>query len=91
MSSSFSFPYPRITIDDLEDLHTVYGVDRAVILDLASASESPETVEEHIAELISLSSNLAVLPSRFWSLYSRSWAMEEGLSFGLGDSVTLFL
>ncbi|KAF3552956.1 hypothetical protein F2Q69_00013531 [Brassica cretica] len=73
MSSSFSFPYPRITIDDLEDLHTVYGVDRAVILDLASAFESPETVEEHMAELISLSSNLAVLPSRFRSLYSRSW------------------
>ena len=44
MSSSFSFPYPRITIDDLQDLHTVYGVDCAVILDLASASETPETV-----------------------------------------------
>ena len=44
MSSSFSFPRPTTTIDDLEDLYTVYGVDRAVVLDLAYASETPETV-----------------------------------------------
>lgn len=44
MSSSFSFPQPITTADDLEDLHQVYGVDRSVVLDLASASETPETV-----------------------------------------------
>ncbi|KAF3563344.1 hypothetical protein DY000_02016541 [Brassica cretica] len=44
MSSSFSFPRPTTTTDDLEDLYTVYEVDRAVVLDLASASETPETV-----------------------------------------------
>ncbi|KAF2571968.1 hypothetical protein F2Q70_00004236 [Brassica cretica] len=44
MSSSFSFPCPTTTTDDLEDLYTVYGVDPAVVLDLASASETPETV-----------------------------------------------
>ena len=44
MSSSFSFPHPTTTTNDLEDLYTVYGVDRAVFLDLASASETPETV-----------------------------------------------
>ena len=44
MSSSFSFPRPTTTIDDLEDLYTVYRVDRAVVLDLDYASETPETV-----------------------------------------------
>ena len=44
MYSSFSFPQPITTADDLEDLHQVYGVDRSVVLDLASASETPETV-----------------------------------------------
>ncbi|KAF3594351.1 hypothetical protein DY000_02022059 [Brassica cretica] len=38
------FPCSTITTADLEDLYTVYGVDRAVVLDLASASETPETV-----------------------------------------------
>ena len=44
MSSSFSFPRPTTTTDDLEDLYKVYGVDRIVVLDLAGATETPETV-----------------------------------------------
>ncbi|KAF3510501.1 hypothetical protein F2Q69_00009202 [Brassica cretica] len=44
MSSSFSFPRPTTTTDDLEDLYKVYGVDRVVVLDLAGATETPETV-----------------------------------------------
>ena len=38
MSSSFSFPRPTTTTDDLEDLYKAYGVERAVILDLAGAT-----------------------------------------------------
>ncbi|KAF3516904.1 hypothetical protein DY000_02058871 [Brassica cretica] len=44
MSSSFSFPRPTTTADDLEDLYKEYGVDRVVFLDLAGAIETPETV-----------------------------------------------
>ena len=44
MSSSFSFPHPTTTTDDLEDLYTMYGVDRAIVLDLASMSETPKIV-----------------------------------------------
>ncbi|KAF3601641.1 hypothetical protein F2Q69_00034948 [Brassica cretica] len=46
MSSSFSFPRPTTTSDDLEDLYKTYGVDRAVVLDLAGATETLETVRE---------------------------------------------
>ncbi|XP_013614565.1 PREDICTED: uncharacterized protein At3g60930, chloroplastic-like [Brassica oleracea var. oleracea] len=44
MSSSFSFPRPTTTTDNLEDLYKVYGVDRAVVLDLTGATETPKTV-----------------------------------------------
>ncbi|KAF2530554.1 hypothetical protein F2Q70_00029590 [Brassica cretica] len=44
MSSSSSLPHSTTTTDHLEDLHMVYRVDRAVVLDLASASETPEAV-----------------------------------------------
>ncbi|KAF2535952.1 hypothetical protein F2Q68_00020338 [Brassica cretica] len=44
MSSSFSFPRPTTTTDDLEDLYKAYGVERAVVLDLAGATETPKTV-----------------------------------------------
>ncbi|KAG2282994.1 hypothetical protein Bca52824_054214 [Brassica carinata] len=44
MSSSFSFPHPTTTTDDLEDLYKAYGVDHAIVLDLAGATETPETV-----------------------------------------------
>ena len=46
MFSSFGFPRPTTTTDDLEDLYKEYGVDRAVVLDLAGATETPETVRE---------------------------------------------
>ncbi|XP_013669490.1 uncharacterized protein At3g60930, chloroplastic-like [Brassica napus] len=44
MSSSFSFPRPTTTTDDLEDLYNAYGVERAIVLDLVGATETPETV-----------------------------------------------
>ncbi|KAG2250284.1 hypothetical protein Bca52824_080420 [Brassica carinata] len=46
MSSSFNFPRPTTTADDLEDLYKTYGVDRAVALDLAGVTETPETMRE---------------------------------------------
>ncbi|KAF3591430.1 hypothetical protein DY000_02020845 [Brassica cretica] len=46
MSSSFSFPRLTTTTNDLEDLYKTYGVDRAVVLDLAGTTETPETVRE---------------------------------------------
>ncbi|KAF3509805.1 hypothetical protein F2Q69_00009817 [Brassica cretica] len=46
MSSSFSFPRLTTTIDDLEDLYKTYRVGRAVVLDLAGATETPKTVRE---------------------------------------------
>ena len=61
MSSSFSFPRPTTTTDDLEDLYKAYGVERAVVLDLAGATETPKPYEEGIVEPIFLSFILAVL------------------------------
>ncbi|KAF3604230.1 hypothetical protein F2Q69_00035796 [Brassica cretica] len=46
MALSFSFPRPITTSDKLEDLYTKYGVYRDVVTDLASSSETPETVRE---------------------------------------------
>ncbi|KAF2577827.1 hypothetical protein F2Q68_00002497 [Brassica cretica] len=46
MCSSFTFPRPTTTTDDLENLYKVYGIDRSVVLDLAGAHETPETVRE---------------------------------------------
>ncbi|KAF2589808.1 hypothetical protein F2Q70_00039622 [Brassica cretica] len=46
MCSSFSFPHPTTTADDLENLYKVYGVDRFVVLDLVGSHETPETVRE---------------------------------------------
>ena len=46
MCSSFNFPRKTTAADDLENLYEVYGVDRSVVLDLASADETPETVRE---------------------------------------------
>ena len=46
MCSSFNFPRPTTTTDDLENLHEVHGVDCSVVLDLARADETPETVRE---------------------------------------------
>ncbi|KAF2571736.1 hypothetical protein F2Q70_00002459 [Brassica cretica] len=44
MAPSFSYPLPTIKADWLEELYTVHIVDRAVVVDLASTSESPEAV-----------------------------------------------
>ncbi|KAF3569904.1 hypothetical protein F2Q69_00058617 [Brassica cretica] len=46
MSSSLNFPRPTTKADDLENIYKVYGVDRAVVLDLAGTNETLETVRE---------------------------------------------
>ncbi|XP_013639716.1 PREDICTED: uncharacterized protein LOC106344981 [Brassica oleracea var. oleracea] len=46
MCSSFNFPHPTTTTDDLENLYKVYWVDRSVVLDLVGTHETPETVRE---------------------------------------------
>ncbi|KAG2270589.1 hypothetical protein Bca52824_065144 [Brassica carinata] len=46
MCSSFNFPRPTTTADDLENLHEFHGVNRSVVLDLARTGETPETVRE---------------------------------------------
>ncbi|KAF3531707.1 hypothetical protein DY000_02039812 [Brassica cretica] len=46
MAPSFFYPLPTIKDDRLEELYTVHGVDRAVVGDLASTSESPEAVRD---------------------------------------------
>lgn len=40
----FSFPLPTTTRDQLENLYNICGVDRSIVLDLASDFETPETV-----------------------------------------------
>ncbi|KAF3526879.1 hypothetical protein F2Q69_00047538 [Brassica cretica] len=42
MAPSFSYPLPTIKTDRLGELYTVHGVHRAVVVDLAYTSESPE-------------------------------------------------
>ncbi|KAF3564144.1 hypothetical protein DY000_02014607 [Brassica cretica] len=79
MSSSFSFPRPTTTTDDLEDLYKTYWVDRAVVLDLAGATETPETVREVTQ----------ILPRYLITFLVR--AREEGLSFGLSEFRQLIL
>ncbi|KAF3535695.1 hypothetical protein F2Q69_00022053 [Brassica cretica] len=44
MAPSFFCPLPTIKADQLDELYTIHGVDRAVVVDLASTSESPESV-----------------------------------------------
>ncbi|XP_048624116.1 uncharacterized protein At3g60930, chloroplastic-like [Brassica napus] len=46
MCSSFNFPHPTTTADDLENLYNMYGVDRSVVLDLVGTHETPEAVRE---------------------------------------------
>ncbi|KAF2566938.1 hypothetical protein F2Q68_00024730 [Brassica cretica] len=46
MCSFLNFPHPTTTVDDLEDLYKLYGVDRSVVLDLAGTHATPETVRE---------------------------------------------
>ncbi|KAF3528058.1 hypothetical protein DY000_02041763 [Brassica cretica] len=44
MCSSFNFPHPTTTADDLENLYKVYGVDRSVVPDLVGTHETPKTM-----------------------------------------------
>ena len=44
MAPSFFCPLPTTTAKRLEELYTVHGVDRDVVVDLASTTESPEAV-----------------------------------------------
>ncbi|KAF3557394.1 hypothetical protein F2Q69_00013781 [Brassica cretica] len=46
MCSSFNFPHPTTTTDDLENLYNMYGVDRSVVLDLVGTHETLEIVRE---------------------------------------------
>ena len=46
IAPSFSYPVPTIKADRLEELYTVRGVDRAVVVDLDSTTESPEAVRD---------------------------------------------
>ncbi|KAF2583452.1 hypothetical protein F2Q68_00004974 [Brassica cretica] len=46
MAPSFSYPLPTIKADRLEELFTVHAVDRTVVVDLDSMSESPEAVRD---------------------------------------------
>ncbi|KAF3593343.1 hypothetical protein DY000_02022988 [Brassica cretica] len=92
MSSSFNFPRPTTKANDLEDLYKAYGVDRSVVLDLASTHETPETGEKAIMELIFLSFTLVILPNFLRYLIAfLVRAREEGLSFGLSEFRQLVL
>ncbi|KAG5393251.1 hypothetical protein IGI04_023214 [Brassica rapa subsp. trilocularis] len=79
------FPQPTTTTDDLEDLYMVYRVDRGVVLDLASASETPETpILEILAELgLSFTQVLPNFLRHLITFLVR--AREEGLPFGFGE------
>lgn len=46
MALSFFCPFPTTTAKCLEELYTVHGVDRAVVVDLASTTDSPEAVRD---------------------------------------------
>ncbi|KAG2281375.1 hypothetical protein Bca52824_052595 [Brassica carinata] len=83
MCSSFTFPRPTTTADDLENLYKVYGVDHSVVLDLAGTHETPETpILEVLAELgLSLTQLLSNFLRRLVAFLVK--AREEGLAFGL--------
>ncbi|KAF3536857.1 hypothetical protein F2Q69_00023735 [Brassica cretica] len=88
MSSSFSFPRPTTTTDDLEDLYKAYGVDRAIVLDLAVATETPENIPESVLEILAELglSFTQILPNflrHHIAFLVRSRV--EGLSFSLGE------
>ncbi|KAF3500065.1 hypothetical protein F2Q69_00044663 [Brassica cretica] len=81
MCSSLNFPHPTTTVDDLEDLYKVYGVDRSVVLDLAGTHETPETI---LAELgLSLTQLLPNFLRHLIAFLVK--AREEGLAFGLSE------
>ncbi|KAF3609380.1 hypothetical protein DY000_02050096 [Brassica cretica] len=80
MSSSFSFLRLTTTTDDLEGLYKENGVDRAVVLDLADATETLETVQGgYYGAYLSFFHSCGIL------LRSSVRAREEGLSFGIDE------
>ncbi|KAF2607946.1 hypothetical protein F2Q68_00044169 [Brassica cretica] len=83
MTPSFSYPVPTIKADRLEDLYTVHGINRVVVLDLASTSESPTAVRDGYGGMCPnfLRDVLALLVK----------ACEEGLLFGLDELCHLCL
>ncbi|XP_048622644.1 uncharacterized protein LOC125591820 [Brassica napus] len=89
MSSSLNFPRPTIEADDLENLYKVYGVDRAVVLDLAGTNETLETVREgYYGAYISFFHSCGLtflIPEPILE------AREEGLAFGLSEFCQLVL
>ena len=103
MCSSFTFPRPTTTADDLENLYKVYGVDHSVVLDLAGTHETPETVREgyygaylsffHSCGLIFPIPEpiLEVLAGLGHLVAFLVKAREEGLAFGLSEFRQLVL
>ncbi|KAG2275737.1 hypothetical protein Bca52824_058292 [Brassica carinata] len=91
MSSSFNFPRPTTEADDLDNLYKAYGVDRAVILDLAGTNETPETpILEVLAELgLSLTQLLPNFLRHLVAFLVK--AREEVLAFGLSEFRQLVL
>ncbi|KAF2549975.1 hypothetical protein F2Q68_00033821 [Brassica cretica] len=86
MAPSFFCPLPTIKADRLEELYTVHGVDRAVIVDLASTSESPKAVRDGYGGRISPSLRHVGCPNFLRPLLALLVnAREEGLLFGLAE------
>ncbi|KAG2289825.1 hypothetical protein Bca52824_049429 [Brassica carinata] len=94
MCSSLNFPHPTTTVDDLEDLYKLYGVDRSVVLDLAAYLSFfhscslifliPEIILEILAELgLSLTQLLPNFLRHLVAFLVK--ARKEGLVFGLSE------
>ncbi|KAF3485405.1 hypothetical protein F2Q69_00052554 [Brassica cretica] len=86
MAPSFFCRLPTIKADRLEELYTVHGVNRAVIVDLASTSESPKAVRDGYGGRISPSLRHVGCPNFLRHLLALLVkAREEGLFFGLAE------
>ncbi|KAG2247140.1 hypothetical protein Bca52824_086768 [Brassica carinata] len=100
MCSSFYFPHPTTTADDLENLYKVHGVDRSVILDLVTYISFfhscglifpiPEPILEVLPELgLSLTQLLPNFLRHLVAFLVK--AREEGLGFCLSEFRQLVL
>ncbi|KAG2289113.1 hypothetical protein Bca52824_048717 [Brassica carinata] len=89
MCSSLNFPHPTTTVDDLEDLYKVYGVDRSISISPFFHScglifPIPEMILEILAELgLSLTQLLPNFLRHLIAFLVK--AREEGLAFGLSE------
>ncbi|KAF2550585.1 hypothetical protein F2Q68_00036381 [Brassica cretica] len=86
MAPSFLCPLPTTTAKRLEELYTVHGVDRAVVVDLASTAESPEASLSLVfwpALGLSLTQMCPNFLRHLLALLVK--AREEGLLFGLDE------